>query len=160
MPLSCVLANSSFYNSGLLFCDPGCPFCPPGAFPPSGVGGVGDEDETTSTTTTATAEYIVLLEIVSADDAFPAGLASPFVCRLYCLKECPSSALWLAYRALPAPVPAPRRLHQMFRHHTRPRRTATPETRVGAARLRCTTSTGGGQTGIPSWRSRRKDEVH
>ncbi|KAL7946919.1 class V chitinase Chi100 [Trichoderma barbatum] len=63
----------------LLFCDPECPFCPPGAFTPSGGGGGedGDDDDTSSTTTAPTAAYTVLMETILADDAFPTGIASP-----------------------------------------------------------------------------------
>ncbi|KAF3063036.1 hypothetical protein CFAM422_010321 [Trichoderma lentiforme] len=61
----------------LLFCDPDCPFCPPGAFPPSGGGGDDGDDDETSTSTAPTAAYTILLETALADDAFPTGLTSP-----------------------------------------------------------------------------------
>lgn len=60
----------------MLFCDPGCLFCPLGLFTPlSGDGDDGDDDETLITTA-PTAAYTVLLETPLADDVFPTELSS------------------------------------------------------------------------------------
>ncbi|KAM5439760.1 putative chitinase [Microsporum ferrugineum] len=61
----------------LLFCDPDCPFCPPGVFPQPGGGSNNNGDDGESSTSTPTGSngaHTILYETL-ADDAYPTTLA-------------------------------------------------------------------------------------
>ncbi len=71
-------ANISYL--GILFCDPGCPFCPPGIMGDGNLAGEGEENQQSSTesesSTQSSASYTVLYGVNYQPDSFPATFAA------------------------------------------------------------------------------------
>ena len=64
---------------GILFCDPGCPFCPPGAFGNSN--GDGEDDNTSSSTESSSQTAAATVELVAT------GVVDVFVTDLPALSD-------------------------------------------------------------------------
>lgn len=74
-----VNTNLALLTLGLIFCDSGCPFCPPWIFG-SQAGSGGDDDDSSSTSTasetTDTITYTALFDTADIDDTYPTGFAA------------------------------------------------------------------------------------